>query len=1017
MKIMIRKYKILAFSAFLAILVLSTFNATFSVAAVSQQGTCASIQLNKDNPRAYGVIVPPPNMYVTTRLQGSYQANLDIIDWNGGTPDYTINTENYPGNNISWGGPWYSEGKEFFTPTLNGYTDPGDIRWFNLTALEAKNDTLADPFEFNMVWNSYSFTEGGSLLIPINYSIPIEVDITINSLGPKLLKVDWLTNNPDGNYLGTWRIISPSGHVLSENVHISRIDVEISTASEEQYDVLQFISHETGTYKLLMLTSTNTVPMQLLLEFINPTIKTLSLSTNSYGGPGDADPTYYERLDNAFFAEWWRISAIKGDKFVLDYNPVYWEDTNDHVVNIWYPCSTGYRTEASVNAGYGRFDIIAPITGDIYVSCISRDYWSNYRNRLYCEKIEANTLTLNTTEAIHISRGERKVFDFTLEEESFLRVNKTVIGTAGTMMYGWDGSSTSWSSNRFSFLDTKKGYCVQPISSIETKIANYTYDYYYLPNGSYEILVRNTDIKKDGVFMITTSFVEYANLTIVPEVLSYPSDDPSIGGFTKLTFKADDYEKSLKKAQWVEINITEASNWLLNGTIWRSDNLGAFQPYVNPSKVIVFNDSDNSFTDWTGEALDPNKYFPAFSDDGGDETGDRLLIAYPQKWHDLEFNFTTFQSGGSWVIETWTAGGWDQLTTPADYTDNTGGFTSNDTIDLVLTSEEYEDWIMGAQFNIPGVEKRLYYWLSIRVDSDITTVPEINHLRISNTTLSGELNWIWVRDSPYQYCDYVQSSTDTLYFINVLSLLDGYENDSDSTSLWAFQGEESGVLKLLLVPEHWSYSGDVVIGINAYSFDGYNRGGVYNITSNPLVYPWQIKDGVNAPEGNVVYNYTTYPYVYIDRWNCSTNKVGSWVHYYLDILGNTLNWTQLVLALENVTGSYYVQLYQDLPWVDNTGPKNELLVVQSSIGAANKTYEFGVLNGNFTLHIAFSTTEDLVGLKLHVTQYNTTKIDIIPPEVVVPPIIPGYPLLITLGVSIIAVVIITYTIKKKKLRK
>jgi hypothetical protein len=1028
---MVKKSKILAFSALLAVLVLSMFNATFSVAVVSQQGDGVSVQLTKANPRAYGVIVPAPNMYVTTRLQGSYQANLDIIDWDAGlptagAPDFTINTETVPGNDISWLGPQYSDGGGGYFPTAtnDGYIDPAWIRWFNLTALNAQNGTLANPFDYNLIWNQYSFTEGGSLLVPVNWSIPMQIDITINSLGPKLLKVNWFTH-VDGNFLGTWNVISPSGDIIGPNV--IRADIENGVASEEQYDVLQFVAHETGTYKLLIIPGANTQPTNLLLEFISPTISTLPLSTATYGGPGSADPIYMDRIDNTFYCEWWRLSAQKGDKFVLDVSYVYSEDSDDHWLNIWYPCSSGYIVHAAGgNSGYGVFDIIAPITGDIYISCISRDYWSNYRNRFYCEKVTPQTFTLNGTETIQISRYERKAFDFTLEEDTFLRVNTTVIGTAGTAFYGWSGQTASWTAGSFTYLDTLKTWCAQPISALDTKTENYTYGYYYLPKGDYEFLVRNSlaSQNQDGVIVITTSFVDYDNASIPVQTLAYDTyyhrDMESPTAFAQLIFKADDYEQSLKKAKWVEVNITKPGQYYVNATIWKSYNTHTLQPYVYPSYVLVRNDTDGSIKDFTAEALDqsPNGYFELHSLDPDSTFDDACYVAYPQKWHDIELNFT--QAGtatGRIDLDVWEAPGWSDI----PFADTTNDCQNNGTLTLSMTSSNYGDWDRGAPFDVPGIDERLYYWLRIHCDQDWDGVPIVNHIRLSNTTLIGDLNWLWVRDSPYQFCDYWTMDATDIDDLGPVALMDGYENDSNAgyIDFWTYQGIESDVVKFLIIPEMWSYPGDIVVGVSVHCFNSYNLANAYNITANPIIGPWQIQDGVAAPLGSVLFNYTTYPAFSINHQFNSTRYTDpstGLVRYIINCTGSYLNWTQLICAVQNVS-SYSVYLVQDLPWVSNTGPNSHELLTIDSGQSNNMTYEFGVLNGNFYIIFDLNPSAELVTLKVCLTQYNTAKLYLEAPVVPVAPIIPGYPLLITLGVSITAVVVIAYTIRKRKVRK
>jgi hypothetical protein len=119
----------------------------------------------------------------------------------------------------------------------------------------------------------------------------------------------------------------------------------------------------------------------------------------------------------------------------------------------------------------------------------------------------------------------------------------------------------------------------------------------------------------------------------------------------------------------------------------------------------------------------------------------------------------------------------------------------------------------------------------------------------------------------------------------------------------------------------------------------------------------------------------------------------------------------LVIATQNVT-NYNIYLAQDLPWISNSGPNNENMTLVWK-ATNNATYEFGVLNSNFYLIIDLLPDDDRTTLKLGITQYNMLNIYTIPPEVALPAAIPGFPLLITLGVSIMAIVVVAFMMKRR----
>ena len=110
---------------------------------------------------------------------------------------------------------------------------------------------------------------------------------------------------------------------------------------------------------------------------------------------------------------------------------------------------------------------------------------------------------------------------------------------------------------------------------------------------------------------------------------------------------------------------------------------------------------------------------------------------------------------------------------------------------------------------------------------------------------------------------------------------------------------------------------------------------------------------------------------------------------------------------------------QDLPWKDNSGPNDEVMLFKG-IAIANDTYEFGVFNEDFYLIFEYwDDGDETITFRIDLNQYNTSILYTLPPEVVLPPgIIPGYPLFITLGISFTAMIfVVVYTLRKKKLQR
>ena len=170
---------------------LGAFNISSGV-AISIQGDGATFNLDKADPVGYGVFIPAPNMYTTMSISGSNQGEFVMMDWLG-APSQT-ETVSYPGNDISYAYPWY-----FDTPidstTDNDYINPWSVEWLNVSAYNAENDTLS-PYTLNTVFNYYVMAEENELTVPLNNSMPMQIDLLLSS-GPKILKLDWLLNLPN----------------------------------------------------------------------------------------------------------------------------------------------------------------------------------------------------------------------------------------------------------------------------------------------------------------------------------------------------------------------------------------------------------------------------------------------------------------------------------------------------------------------------------------------------------------------------------------------------------------------------------------------------------------------------------------------------------------------------------------------------------------------------------------------------------------------------------------------------
>ncbi len=1002
-KIITNKKKLTPLIAFVSFILLSAFNISSGI-AIHMHGDGATFNLDKADPVEYGAFIPAPNMYTTMSISGSNQGEFVLMDWDG-TP-FQTETVDYPGNDVSYAYPWYFENNLIDSTTNNDYIDPWDIQWLNVSAYGAENDTLS-PYTLNTVFNYYVMAEGSELTVPLNNSIPIQIDITIDNAGPKILKLDWLLDDSEQNPLKNINFISPSGKIVD---FVGPIPAMAAPSGDTIFRYTTFVADISGTYRLLLNASYTLNPGYLNLEFLDFNMRDLTVNKVSFAGDGDDWPSYQDMFDNEWGAEWFRIKGNKGDKFSLDYGYDY--ELSTPWVSIFSPGEYGYDADSGIVSG--NYDIYFPKTGYVYISFTDTYVGSPYLASLYLKEIPAIEYNIgdNVTN-IRVSRDQKKAIDFTIEQDSFVRFNYTEWGEGEALV------SSMGTDNGFIFKDAKNldGYDI--FSPLETKSAGtMEFYYYYFPAGEYEAIIKNDVILYDSVLQISSDYVDFANTTIPMNILSYPDIYPST--FRTIEFTPDDYYSSLKQAQWFGINITETGQLFFNTTILASDNSAQIPTSVNPSVVVVSNVSYGEYYDYTTESHTYLQSFPAFN-----TTSDYLYIAYQGKWHDMHFNISSFGTDGSVDngVDVWEGDDWYEVSRTSD---TTGEFrNANGSWVLNIEDGDFAAWSkgVGSEFDLDGIDEDKYFWLRFDCDGPYTNKPYFDLISLSNITMVGDVNFALVRDSGYEYSDFwkpfPQPTSMTNSRINQESSYNSatntYESFLHNAAPWSI-GVEPGYYKLLVIPEGWSHPGNLKVQFGFSDYNGYSVETAYNITKEPLVHPWQIGDMVNVNE-TFLYNYTTYPFELSTTFNSTLTDWGA-SYLFMDCYGDAFSWTQLVVNTKNIT-SYDLYIMQDLPWVNN-GPNGEVAYIGSSPGPnGNKTFEFGVLVDNFTLIFDFTSFEDMVSFNTDLSQYNTTVLygsEIIA-SYTAP--VPGLdPLVLTLMIAIPAaigvVVVIVYVVKKRK---
>jgi len=1003
-KIIKNKNKITPLITILLFLLLGAFNISSGI-AMSMQGDGATFNLDKADPVGYGVYIPEPNMYTTMSISGSNQGEFVAMNWLG-VPSQT-ETVDFPGDDISYTYPQYFD-NYIDSTTNNDYINPWSVEWLNVSAHNAESDTLS-PYTLNSVFNYYVMAEGSELTVPINNSMPMQIDIMIDNAGPKILKLDWLLDNPNANPLGSLDLISPSGKIV--NI-VPPIPAQEGWGGDIVFYYITFVSQESGTYRLLLSASYPANPGYLNLKFLDSNLKDLVVNKVSFAGDGDEWPSMQDFWDDEWNAEWLRIKGNKGDKFSLDYGYDYL--LSIPIVSIFSPSDNGYV--ANIGISPGSHDIYFPITGYVYISLTDIAATGPYLASFYLKEIPVAEYNIgDSITNIRVSRDQRKAIDFTIAQDSFVRFNYTEWGDGNAQI------SSMGTSNGFIFKDAKRLSSFEILSPIETKsVGSMNFYYYYFPAGEYEAIIRNGNPLYDSVLQISSEYVDSANATIPITVLSYPSIDAT----SSLTaqFEPDEFYSSLKSGQWFDINVAETGQYRLNWSILASDNIAQIPTSVNPSYVLLYNDTAGEYIDYTTKSV---TYLQSF--DSLENLGDFLYIAYPSKWHDIELNLTTGGSGGSINLDIVrpASGGWILK----DHTDSTGELSNNGSLVMSLNTGWWQDWIKGVDsvFDMEGIDEDDYYWVRLDCTNDYdTTIPEIDLVSLSNVTIHGEVNFALVRDSGYEYCDFWEPtppSDSADIIINQESMYDRYSYEQ-----WLFGassdpyiiGLEEGNYKLLVIPEHWSHPGSLSIRFAIEDYWGYHVEQSYTIDQNPVAHSRQIGNMVNVG-GPILYNYSTYPYDFSITYNdteVSWAQGGNDAYIAIECSGNPYSWTQLVVGSVNVS-SYDLYILQDLPWIDNSGPYFELMPIDNTIGD-NNTIEFGAISSNFTLLFEINgdgSPNEMVTLNIGLRQYNTTAL--YASEIAATYTPPGPdlgPLVLTLLIVIPAgagAVVVVYILKKK----
>ena len=985
------------------------------------KGNGATFELEKENPLGYGVILSAPNMIATISIDGANQGEFLVTEWDG-SPLFFEEVD-APGEDISIVYPWYFENGGIGSLTNNDYIDPwSSVEWLNISAFNAEAETLS-PFTLNTAFDYYVMHESSTLKVPLNHSIPMQIDIIVEKTGPKVLKADWLTDDPANMYIDNKVLITPSGKMVDLDFNTA-VSHAVSPAVEV-FDYYSFVAHETGTYRMMVYAAHIAgKPAYLYLDFLSISSSSLSTGTLAFGGNSDSLLSIGDSENADWQSQWFSIDGNKGDIFRFELNRDY-ATGYEPLIYIWSRTKNGYIQSSSL--GMGIHEIYFPSSGRAYISFTDAHYADWYRYSLYLSKYSTISYSIgDPLTTLRISRDQSKIIRFSVAEDSFIRFNFTSLSDPPGLPY----LDALGNSNAFILINSEQltGYDI--IDYIKAKQAGSEwFYYYYMPAGTYKAVVKNTDETKDGVFQISSKFVETFNDTIPVNDLTYPTNYPSQD--VKLSFDPDEFYGSLKQALAIDIEIPETGQYRLNTTVLASDNLATLPTLVNPAAVVYYNASEpleSRYYDYTSTATTLHQSFPAFT-----STADYLYIAYPNKWHDMHFNLSQngLNGGVDNEVDIW-RGNWNYNLLRSS--DTTGEFSSNGTwvMNIYGDATDFSLWERGCDFDLPNIDEDAYYWLRFDVEDDYDgageIIPYIDLIQLSNVTTQGDVNFALIGENGYDYADYwyipSQPSDVSVPFLNQEAAHNSYSDEQ-----WMFYevlsdndprllAIEPGTYKLLIIPDNWDHDGSIDLRFAIENFWTYRHQLSYDVSDlspNPNLYKFQINNYTSSTYGNTTgpfYNYgltTTMNYT-----EMAINSLYTQAYFVVEVDAMAYQWTQLVVATENVS-TYDLYVMQDLQWQDGASPNNEVeLLLDNQI--SNTTVEFGAITDHFYLVFEFyGSGNDISKFMLSLSQYETIMLTTtVPVASYVPPLDPLIIILaIVIPAAVGAVVAVLLILKKK----
>jgi len=834
---------------FIGVIVITTFilsylSSTALVSAAEENGFILETSDTKNI--GMGVLQTERPVASTLQMTGDVSGGFSYLDFLGNVLEgeesvlETENSELYYPVNLRYENFWNQENlKEFRTYYARARNVSDELGQYGNYSTSLKTE-------------QYELSVDSSCEISVS---DLTSEILFNAKSKGVYQI-WLNNI---NLIGSVVIFSPSDKRVTP-ISDELPDVIPGSASLGKY--FYFAAYETGTYRIYMETSDPII--KLRADYHKP--QSLKFGEAVHGGKDPSDPTFFD-------------TVYSMDVYQIDINDL--ETVNKYLLDFEYgtPVRNYFVEDSyqvySLNLPSGINRILPTITeGKIYIVIDNPDYfywnWADMpqadplKYTMKFEEIEpsehivGNNETINLLKSIGVTARTFEIENVSVGAFHFedLGANSpNVIQSGGSYVQKIDEDEARYAS------------IPSTVSS-----SNGTFSTVILEPGKYRVIFQHSGSMGPEYLHFASKIVELKNISV--EGMDLSGTLPY--NFTTLNFEDvlfsmwEEYPNTYGATYPVGFDFPIDENFWdygYNVSIHSDKNSDLFDDYITPDLAVLFDDSVNTFTDYT-DAIQPGNATKVPVTNGG--TGDALIIGSYDKFDRIEVILADPSISDDLIWEFYDdTSGWTTFDSEdpnfADGTrTGTGSLTKSGTVSW--DPEELSDWEFvtlssdngGAE--LPDTNDQDYYLIRVVTNgssasiANITSVNLRKFVRINFDAVSRLAFNIGTQEEPIYYRTTSQTA-------NNLKFASSYGETSYRDTAHTIDRNYYSEHAILYV-----YAKDIQL----YDYNGSNNG-VYV----PLNKPLNFSVCVFQPEANykhvIDYNISTMvPTTHSNQLNMST---------------------------------------------------------------------------------------------------------------------------------------------------